>query len=326
MAIAKAGNDTHNDGDPKNMNDNQNALPQERITTTLAEHALAIADSCGAAAILVYEDALDEQRFRLDNQTGRKVFYVSKTPPEKVDAERDQEHTFIRVPNVNLTRFGQIKIAGFLALNQGLVREGDVLVCLTGQPASGTLDTLVITEVSRESDLFSSQGEPTQLPADTLPQVVERVIDLSVELGTEGREGKPVGAMFVVGDTERVICLTRQLIMNPFKGYSDQERNILDENLEETLKEFSAIDGAYVIQGNGIVATCGAYLKTSFQDEADFSLPQGLGARHHAAAGITAVTDAIAVTVSESTGTVTVFRNGRIVTEIEKPRNPRARN
>ena len=49
-----------------------------------------------------------------------------------------------------------------------------------------------------------------------------------------------------------------------------------------------------------------------------YSLPQGLGARHHAAAGITAVTEAIAITVSESTGTVTIFRHGLIVTEIEK--------
>ncbi|MCA9244705.1 MAG: diadenylate cyclase, partial [Phycisphaerales bacterium] len=48
--------------------------------------------------------------------------------------------------------------------------------------------------------------------------------------------------------------------------------------------------------------------------------PRGLGARHQAAAAITSVTEAIAITISHSTGSVTVFRNGRIVTEIEKPR------
>ena len=33
----------------------------------------------------------------------------------------------------------------------------------------------------------------------------------------------------------------------------------------------------------------------------------------------------LAVAVSQSTGTVTVFRNGKIVTELEKPRPGRAR-
>jgi hypothetical protein len=65
--------------------------------------------------------------------------------------------------------------------------------------------------------------------------------------------------------------------------------------------------------------TCGAYIRTTSQPE--YELPRGLGARHHAAAAITAVTDSIAVTVSESTGSITIFRAGRIVTEIQKPRS-----
>ena len=43
-------------------------------------------------------------------------------------------------------------------------------------------------------------------------------------------------------------------------------------------------------------------------------------ARHASAAAITEMTDALAVTVSESTGNVTVFGNGRVVIEVEKPR------
>jgi DNA integrity scanning protein DisA with diadenylate cyclase activity len=59
-------------------------------------------------------------------------------------------------------------------------------------------------------------------------------------------------------------------------------------------------------------------LKTAGQEE--FKLPQGLGARHHAAAGITSVTRATAVTVSESTGNVMVFRGGKAILEVEKIR------
>ncbi len=47
-------------------------------------------------------------------------------------------------------------------------------------------------------------------------------------------------------------------------------------------------------------------------------LPQGLGARHAAAAAITASTKSISVSLSESTGTVRVWRRGAMITEIEK--------
>jgi diadenylate cyclase len=68
-----------------------------------------------------------------------------------------------------------------------------------------------------------------------------------------------------------------------------------------------------------VIETCGTYIRTTGQPE--YELPRGLGARHHAAAAITAVTGAISVTVSESTGSITIFRNGRIITEIQKPRS-----
>lgn len=166
--------------------------------------------------------------------------------------------------------------------------------------------------------MFSPDKETEQVPAEIRPEVIERVVNIASELGHEGREGKPVGAMFVVGDSERVISLSRQLIINPLRGYEEHERNILDHALEETVKELSTLDGAFIVRGDGVIESCGTFLKTASQD--GYELPQGLGARHHAAAAITAVTESLAVTVSESTGTVSIFRNGNIVTEIEKLR------
>ncbi|MBW2648848.1 MAG: DNA integrity scanning protein DisA nucleotide-binding domain protein, partial [Deltaproteobacteria bacterium] len=43
-----------------------------------------------------------------------------------------------------------------------------------------------------------------------------------------------------------------------------------------------------------------------------------LGSRHIAAAGITSVTGAIAIAISESTGTVRIFKKGKIFVDIEK--------
>lgn len=290
----------------------------DRITRSLVAHASAIAESCGATAVFVYVDALEGGTLPLDAEIQPKVFYLTKTVAEE-EAQEHRGTKFIRVPGVPLTRMGQLKVAVFLALARGIVKRGDIIVCLSGMPASGSLDTILVTEVGREFEMYSSSAESDQLPNKTSPEVIERVVDVASELGNEGREGKPVGTMFVVGDSERVMSLSRQLILNPFRGYAEEERNILSPTLEETVKELSALDGAFVIRGDGVIETCGAFIKTASQEEYD--LPQGLGARHHAAAGITAVTDSLAVTVSESTGTVSIFRGGAVVTEIEKLRS-----
>lgn len=291
----------------------------QRITSALLDHLQAVVEACGATAVFIYVDALECEELSLPESLREKVFYVTRA---SADPQQHEEHgRVIRVPKVNLTRLGQVKIAVFLTWSQGIVRRGDVIVCVTGVSNSDRLDTLVITEVGHESEVLATRGDEG-LPAGVLPQVVERVVDIAAELGSEGREGKPIGALFVVGDAEKVVPLSKQLIINPFKGYPVEERNVLDPDLEETTKELCMIDGAFIINGDGVIVTCGALLKASLQEE---TLPQGLGARHHAAAGITAVTGALAITVSESTGTVTVFRSGRIVTEIEKPRSRRRR-
>ena len=287
------------------------------ITRSLVAHVGSIVVSCGARAVLVYADALGEEGLPLLEALGCEVFCVTKTPRQ----ERRQEESgtqFIQVPNVPLSRLGQVKIAVFMALTKGLVSRGDLVVCLSGFTASGTLDTLVVTEVGSEFEMLAPL-EPEEEPSlDSGPEVIERVLEVATTLGNEGRERKPVGAIFVVGDASRVLSMSRPLILNPFRGHPEEKRNIMDRGFEETIKELSTIDGAFVVRGDGVVESCGVLLKTAGQEA--FELPRGLGARHHAAAGITAVTRATAVTISESTGNVMVFRGGKAILEVEKIR------
>jgi diadenylate cyclase len=288
------------------------------ITTSLLEHVSGIVESCGATALFVYVDAMEEETLSFDLAVKAKVFCVTRAASAE-EGLRLGALQCLRIPNVPLTRMGQVKIAVFLALSRGLIRHGDRVVFLSGLAAAKTLDTIIVTEVGREYEIFSSGTDLMPASSEILPEVIERVVDIASELGSEGREGRAVGAMFVVGDTDRVLPLTRQLVLNPFKGYPPEERNILDYSLEETVKELATLDGAFLVRSDGIVETCGTYIRTTSQP--DYELPRGLGARHHAAAAITAVTDAIAVTVSESTGSITIFRGGRIITEIQKPRS-----
>lgn len=286
------------------------------ITKGLLEHVPGIVESCGATALFVYVDALDGSKLDLDVSLKAKMFCVTKKHTGETCFGCGQ---YLHVPDVPMTRMGRVKIAIFLALSRGLIKQKDRVVFLSGQSATKTLDTVVVTEVDREYEILSLGMDLPETASEVLPEVVERVVDIASELGSEGREGRSVGAMFVVGDADNVLPSTHQMVLNPFKGYPPDERNILDASLEETVKEMATLDGAFVVRGDGAIETCGAYIRTSSRQE--FDLPRGLGARHHAAATITAVTRALAVTVSESTGSVTIFRGGRIITEIEKPRS-----
>ena len=87
------------------------------------------------------------------------------------------------------------------------------------------------------------------------------------------------------------------------------------EIMDETIKEFSSIDGAFVIRRDGVIMAAGRYLQEMAEESA---VPSGLGARHSAAAGITAATSCVAFAVSESTGDTRVFGGGRLLMTIEK--------
>lgn len=233
------------------------------------------------------------------------------SPPEEI---KQFVKSVIELPQIHLPRMGQIKLAVLLGLAQGVIHPDDTLICLAGPPNSNRLDTLLLLKVRDEFELFAFSDH--LLTEHVKPEVFEQVLELAIQIAAEGREGKPLGALFVVGDYENVSRYATQLVLNPFKGYDESERNILDPRLTETVKEFCAIDGAFLIRGDGVIEAAGAFLHPGFPHE---ELPMGLGARHAAAAGITAVTNSVAITVSASTGTVRVFRKGKMVIEIERP-------
>lgn len=141
---------------------------------------------------------------------------------------------------------------------------------------------------------------------------LEPVIELAVEIAREGREGRRIGTLFTFGDADAVLARSRPLILDPLTGHSDESRSITDLNLRGTIKELAQLDGAFVVSNSGSVVSACRYLDAMASDVA---LPFGLGSRHVAGASISAVTDAVAIVVSES-AMVRVFDNGRLIAEI----------
>lgn len=141
---------------------------------------------------------------------------------------------------------------------------------------------------------------------------LEPVIELAVEIAREGREGRRIGALFTFGDADAVLARSRPLILDPLAGHTEQARDIRDLNLRGTIKELAQLDGAFVVSNGGFVVSACRYLDAM---ASDVILPYGLGSRHVAGASISAVTDAVAIVVSES-AMVRVFDNGSLIAEI----------
>ena len=48
---------------------------------------------------------------------------------------------------------------------------------------------------------------------------LEAIVQLAVELAREGREGRKIGTLFVIGDVENVLARSRQLLLDPLYGH-----------------------------------------------------------------------------------------------------------
>jgi hypothetical protein len=226
-----------------------------------------------------------------------------------------KKYTAVVIPPYDYTRVEKIKVAVVAAQSAGLVRDGDTVLALAAPGDDRVMDTLVRLTIGSEDPEEKLRVDTLGLPPGFSTQVVESLIHTAMEIGAEGYEGHPVGTIVVIGDSTAVMEKSRQLNLNPFQGISEAERNALDPPIREAVKTFAALDGAFVIREDGVVLAAGRYLLTMSRD---VKLPMGLGARHSAAASISAESKAVAITVSQTTGTVRVFREGEIALELRQ--------
>jgi len=141
---------------------------------------------------------------------------------------------------------------------------------------------------------------------------LEQVITLSIEIAREGREGRKIGTMFAVSDSDATLNRSKCMILDPLWNHPVSEKHITNPDMRETVKELAQLDGAFIVSDDGIVLSACRYIHAPFEG---LELPLGLGARHMAAAAISHHTKAVAVVVSESS-IVRVFDEGEIISEI----------
>lgn len=207
-------------------------------------------------------------------------------------------------------KYRQARLAAGSVLAAGLVEEGELVVCVVGPGTSlGGGDLVVVTDLDDSSQLRGF-GDLVSLPDAVSPAVFEAVVEVAARIGRVARRGKRIGALFLVGDADRVLEGSRQLVLNPLRGHDADDRRITDPAIHDTLVELAKLDGAFVLGGDGVIEAGGVYVASK---DADVEVPTGLGTRHVAAAAVTARTSAVAVAVSATDGAVRVFSQGQMV-------------
>lgn len=202
----------------------------------------------------------------------------------------------------------QVKEVLLGAYLEGFVGAKERVLCLAS--AGDALDVIAFFDVARDLELGHLREE---IGARVPMAVMDRVLRLAGQLAHEGREGKPIGTLFVIGDTQNVLARSRAAVLNPFQGHPPAARTVMDDAAWETIKEFAQLDGAFVLREDGVVLAAGRYM----QLEDDLTVHSGLGGRHLAAASVTKTTKAVAVAVS-SNGAVRVFKDGRVLMVVGK--------
>lgn len=298
------------------------SLPSQ--TVALLQAARDLVKSLPADAVLLLtETAMDwDELTRM--LSGCKLFVAAENPAlVKTLRERD-EWTVIDIDPEPLPTQERMNSALLKAVSENQLQPGAHIVALYNGIASSEedapepVDSLSVIHLGEHLERMTAQD--LRVLGDAAPiDVLRAVVDLATEIGREGREGQPIGTILVVGDTRKVLSMSRFQNYNPFRGYSRAERDIRNRDVREQIKEIAKLDGAIVIGRDGIAEAACLHLHPRAEG---VSLRKGFGSRHMAAAGISKATAAVAFAVSQSSGSVRVFQRGEEVLHIEPLARP----
>lgn len=291
------------------------AVTEQAESRLLVRYAFDLARQLNIGKVLVLADLVQDRKNVEKHREEETLIWVARGEGacEALGAESDDY--CVEIPGGNLGRLAQVRLGLIMAALRRWVAASETVVCLTGLTGSKRLDNLLITNLERDYPWFRRHDISKADRVLTSREFV-RLIEIAVRLSAEGREGKAVGTMFVLGDAESIEKHTRQLILNPLEGHSQRNRTVHSPEFMETIRELAAMDGGFLVDRRGIVVRAAAYFDAPLTQKV--RVAKGLGARHTGAAAISAKAKCLAIVVSESSGTVSVYSQGSLVLQVER--------
>lgn len=271
----------------------------------LIEKAIEIADEIKASALVIIPRK-EEISEIIENEEFDFSIFVVTTPERRYSGEHEEFKLTAKEGSNNFAK--QLQDAIMMAYARGKVNIGDDVVGVGGM--NGESVGLTVYKVSEDPLLRSVYKSKERVNLE----VMRYVVDLAIEIGREGREGKSIGTAFVIGDTDEVMKNSSQLILNPYKCQDEDVKDVKDRDNWETIKELAQIDGVFIVDKEGKIEAAGRYIDV---EASNLDIPDGLGARHMASTAISKKTDAIVVCVARSGGVVRMFKDGEMIGEID---------
>jgi diadenylate cyclase len=298
-------------------------MPLAKQTAALLDSARDIVRSLPADAVLLLTETDLDWDYVYAHLKGCRVLIAAESRELTDKLNKNSDLDVINLDPGPVPTRERMSLALLNAVNTGHLKPGAHVVILYNGIANPEdlpepIDSISLVHLGEHLEQLTLQDLrklDTNVPLDTL----RLVINLATEIGREGREGKPVGTILVVGDTRKVLSMSSPLNFNPFKGYSKEERDLTDRKVREAVKEYAQLDGAIIIDPEGVaVAAC----MSLNAEKKGTAVSKGFGTRHWAAAAISRKTSAISVCVSQTSGTVRVYHQGEEVMHIEPLNRP----
>ena len=265
-----------------------------------------------ADAILLILDGPSDWR-QLKQRAGPVKVLAVADREEELAGARDEGIATVAIRMEDAPVFEKLTQALLESVADEVLEEGAQVVAVYSGFEPGSIDSISYIRLDEHLGRLTARDLrklETSVPLDTL----KLVLDLALAIGREGREGKAVGTMFIVGDARRVMNHCHPAGFDPVKGYSRKERNLHDPRVREAVKEIAPLDGAFIVAADGTIERSCQLVDAL---HANLTLSKGLGSRHWAGAAISKNSQAIAVVVSQTSGTVRLFQNGEVVLRAE---------
>lgn len=209
-------------------------------------------------------------------------------------------------PAVGLDVLDQVKELVLSCVARGLIDDGEKVMLVV----SADVQTILCFDL----DELGVVNLRKEMEGRIDIELLEHVFKLGTKVAREGKEGFPAGALFIIGDMNRVLNKTTESVQNPLEGQADQQNNIKEMDNWNTIKEFAMLDGALVLDRFGNPVAAGRYVM--FKDDSDVQVEDGLGGRHLAASYISEKTKAVAMVVSAER-TIRLYKDGEKIYEAD---------
>ncbi len=272
------------------------------MNTTFIEKAVELKEDLNYDAIIVYTNSKKDLKMLRSFET-RNLIVITNNK----DLLRKKEKLSMFLVPLELPGFDRRMSMGIAAALENNAVEVGYNVVFVENTEENKIITLQKVRKEADQGIYKLLSRPGEID----PEIIHSVLEIAKELGIKGREGEPVGSTFVIGDSGNVMRRSTQITYNPFESSLIK---VKDPIVKSMLKEYSRLDGAFIIGDDGRVISAARYLESG---KSDMDMPKGLGARHISAAYITKVTDSIAIVLSESDKMIRIFSKGDLVLEID---------